>query len=33
MIDTLLQYGPKGNSKEINDLLIHILDNIMEIFL
>ena len=31
MIDTLLEYGPKGNSKEINDLLTHILDNNMEI--
>ena len=31
MVDTLLEYGPKGNSKEINDLLTHILNANMEI--
>ena len=31
MVDTLLEYGPKGNSKEIYNLLTHILDINMNI--
>ena len=31
MADTLLEYGPKGNSKEIYSLLTHMLDNNMNV--
>ena len=31
MSNNLLEYGPYGNSKEIYDLLTHILDNNMQI--